>query len=282
MGTARMRSSMAPGPGTSVRPSATHQVPYADRVAAAECLAVVVPVGWRNIGMAVFVAIVHVGAAMIVVVPARALNAVMESAPLDLVELAWRRIPCHRRGRGRRRRRRSNRPAHQVRHRAIVAAAKSVPVHFTLFRRKIWVAVFIAIIHVGLAMIIEVSSCSFNSVAKAAALNLIQFLGRDVPSTVIILSVSGRFWGRRRGMDAKRKSRAEEKCQRWKGILFEMHRSISFPADHANRDQRHRYSRSAGRLYGRTRGNRGCAWHAAEFAGAPRHEYPRPGLRVFG
>ena len=62
-------------------------------VAATEAFAVVCLGAVGNMGMAVLIAIVDVGPAMVVVVLAGAFDTVVVSLPLDIAKLLWRCVP---------------------------------------------------------------------------------------------------------------------------------------------------------------------------------------------
>ena len=73
--------------------AAVHQVFHCCFIAATEAFAVVCPGASGNVRMAVLVTITDVGSAMVVVVPASALDAVVESLPLDVAKFLWRHVP---------------------------------------------------------------------------------------------------------------------------------------------------------------------------------------------
>jgi hypothetical protein len=73
----------------------------------------------------------------------------------------------------------------------IVAAAEPVAIVRTGTGRNMRVTIFIAVIHVRMAMIIVVLAGSFNTVMIALALNIAEFLRRCIPATVV-LTVAGR------------------------------------------------------------------------------------------
>src|SRR6185437_5498488 len=70
-----------------------HQVLYPDLVSTPESFPICSTVAMRNAGMPVFIAVVHIGWAMIFSVLAGALNAVMETATFNLLPLGWRILP---------------------------------------------------------------------------------------------------------------------------------------------------------------------------------------------
>lgn len=82
------------------------------------------------------------------------------------------------------------RSAHEMGNALLVTAAKSIPVRFTLFGWKPWVAVLVAIVHVWAAVIVEVLACAFDPVVKTLPLNILQFLRRRIPAAAI-LGISG-------------------------------------------------------------------------------------------
>jgi hypothetical protein len=63
-------------------------------VAAAEAFAVIPSRIVRNVGMAVFVAVLYIRPAMVVVVLASTFDAIMEALALNVAELLRRRIPA--------------------------------------------------------------------------------------------------------------------------------------------------------------------------------------------
>jgi hypothetical protein len=65
----------------------------ADLVAAAEAFAVVLAQGAFDVRVAVLVAVIHVGTAMVVIVLAGTLDAVVEAAPGSVLELGRRSVP---------------------------------------------------------------------------------------------------------------------------------------------------------------------------------------------
>lgn len=79
--------------GTPAPLRSAHQVRHGNVVTAAEALAVGRPHGRRNIGAAVLIAVVDVGAAMIAEVFAGAFNAVVEAAALNVVPGVGRALP---------------------------------------------------------------------------------------------------------------------------------------------------------------------------------------------
>src|SRR5579875_2489033 len=75
-------------------------------IPAAETHAVIAAVGWRDeLWITELIAIIHVGRATVLKVPARAFYAVAEAALLSGGELGWRRVPAALGVTGRRRRR---------------------------------------------------------------------------------------------------------------------------------------------------------------------------------
>jgi len=179
----------------------------------------------RNVGMTVLVAIVHVWLAMIVEVLARTFDPIVKSTPLNLVKLIRRRIPCKRR-RGRNHR---TAPAHQVRHRPIIPAPKSVTVSLPLFGRKMRIAVFIPVIDIGPAMIIEILPCTLYPVMKPLPLNRVQLLRRYVPSTIAAIVLEPGAWLRRCGPCRRSRQKCSQRNHEHRSQKsLEMHRSISF------------------------------------------------------
>jgi hypothetical protein len=69
-------------------------VTHARIVAVAEAFAVIPSRVVRNVGMAVFVAVLYIRAAMVVVVLASTFDAIMETLPLNVAELLRRGIPA--------------------------------------------------------------------------------------------------------------------------------------------------------------------------------------------
>jgi hypothetical protein len=73
--------------------AAVHQVFHGCFIAATEAFAVVCAGASGNVRMAVLITIADVGSAMVVVVPSRALDSVVESLPLDVAKFLWRHVP---------------------------------------------------------------------------------------------------------------------------------------------------------------------------------------------
>jgi hypothetical protein len=111
----------------------------------------------------------------------------------------------------------------------VITAPEAITVGFPLLTRKMRMAVFIAVFHVGPAVIGEVLSCAFDSIVKAAALKIVQLSGRRIPVAIVILANSRGGWGGRRGVgpgrDQARCPKQERKCRNCKAIQF--HGSIS-------------------------------------------------------
>jgi hypothetical protein len=136
--------------------------------------------------MPVLVPIVDIRPAMILEVAARAFHSIVESLPLKLVELARKSIPLRR---GWRRRRCSNGSAvllpaatHQMLHCAVITSPEPIAISFAHIRWDMGVPKFVAILHVGSSVVIEIVASSFNPVVKSLTLKFVEFLWRSVPS----------------------------------------------------------------------------------------------------
>jgi peptide/nickel transport system ATP-binding protein len=226
---------LVPGAWAHLRRCHTHQMGDAALIAVAEGVAVSIAHFPRHtLRMPVLIAIVHVRLAVVVEVPLRAHQPIMEAATLNVAELIWRRIPrplrfAHLRPRN----------THQMGHGAPIAAPESISIRFTLFRRQVRIPVLIAVIDVWLTMIVIVLACAFNAVAEPLPLDIVQFLRRRIPIAAITilaipllaisaLTISGRRWpllcAVRPGNN--RASGAQEKHKSWNCQAVEVHGSI--------------------------------------------------------
>jgi hypothetical protein len=154
----------------------------------------------------ILLAIIRVRPTVILVVPSRAFHAIVKSAALNVIEFRGECIPL------RRRRRRLTKlrtlSSHQVRHRTVVAAPKSIAECVSLFRRKLRVPKSLMIVDVGMTVHLEIFSCRFNPFMETLPLNFIQFLRWNIPA------VAGRRWsllagssaGHRRNRDSQEQS----------------------------------------------------------------------------
>ena len=70
-----------------------HQMIHSLFVTPTITFAIIFPRALRYVGVPIFLAIIHVGSAMIVKILARALDSIVITLPLDLTKLLWRRIP---------------------------------------------------------------------------------------------------------------------------------------------------------------------------------------------
>src|SRR5208282_612512 len=129
----------------------------------------------RDMRVTILVAIIHVRSAVILKVPSRAFHAVVEAAALNVIEFRWECIPLRRRRKRSRLTELRTFSSHQVRHRAVVAAPKSVAECLSLFRWKLWVPKNLMFVNVGMTVHLEVFSCRFKPFMETLPLNFIQF-----------------------------------------------------------------------------------------------------------
>ena len=69
---------------------------------------------------------------------------------------------------------------------ALIATAKSFAIGFLLVPWKARIAVLVAVVYIGTAVIVEVLARAFNAVAKSLALDVLQILGRRIPCATIL------------------------------------------------------------------------------------------------
>ncbi len=124
--------------------------------------------------MPVFFAIIDVRVAVILEVALRTEQTIVKPAPLNVVELTGKRIPLRRR-----RRRRgfsvflASPAAGQMLHRPVVSAPESIAERIALLRWQMGMAKGLMIIHIGVAVHLEIPARSFNSLMKPLPLNVI-------------------------------------------------------------------------------------------------------------
>jgi len=146
----------------------------------------------------------------------RAFDAIVESLALHVIELIRERIPLRR---WRRRRsglesRSGSRPASQMRHGAVIAATEPIAKGFALWRRHAGMAIDLVIVNVRRSAHIEVMTRGFDAFMKTLALNVVEFLWRNIP------------WPLSEGPRRNGCSQGQSNCENCKSV--EMHRSISF------------------------------------------------------
>jgi hypothetical protein len=157
----------------------------------------------RKMRVTVLIAIVHVWPSVIVKVPPRAFHAIVESTPLNVIELRRKRIPLRRRPRLLVLRllvlrllilrllvllRRPWLPvlrlsfAHQMRHRAVIPAPESIAIGVGLLWRKTRVTELFVIICIRTPLGLKIPARCIHPIVKPMALKIIQFLRRCVPA----------------------------------------------------------------------------------------------------
>lgn len=162
-------------------------------VAAAEAIAIsLTRLGWK-MRVAVFVAIVDVGGAVVFIVTSCAFKAVVKALALNVIELVGEGIPLRRRRRRLRWGEAGLAAGHQMLHRATVASAKSIAIRVAHLRRDMGMAKLIAVFDVGPAVIVDVASRALDAVMKTLTLDLVELLGSDIPAIA----------GRRRALGAE-------------------------------------------------------------------------------
>jgi len=158
----------------------------ADLVAATESFPVSLPLLWRESWMAVLVAVVDIGAAVIFIVSPSAFETIVKTLTTENVELVGNRVP------GAHYPRRTRHGAvhgavDEVRHTSLVPAAEALTVSAAhWWRHIVRMPVFIAVVHVGTAMVFSVASCTFNAVVKTAALDIVPGIVGAVPAAAIV------------------------------------------------------------------------------------------------
>jgi ABC-type cobalamin transport system permease subunit len=162
-----------------------HQVCHRTVITAPEAFPVCFALFRWQVRMPVFVAIVYVGTAMVLEVAAGALHTVVESLPLELVKLVGKSIPLGRRRWWRWRGYGSAVPlisaTHQVFHCPVIAPTESVAIGVAHLPWDMGVPIFVAILHVGSTVVIEIAASAFDAVVKSLTLKFIEFLRRNVP-----------------------------------------------------------------------------------------------------
>jgi hypothetical protein len=103
----------------------------------------------------------------------------------------------------RRRRRSWCRPSPQIPGCHAIAATKGLPIGLAHVRRDIawhvvWIAVFVAIVHIRTAAVAVILPRSLHSVMESAALDLVELLRRDLPA--VLLSIGPRICSRRQSV----------------------------------------------------------------------------------
>src|ERR1019366_277577 len=101
-------------------------------------------------------------------------------------------------------------------------APKAITIGFPLFARKAGITVLVAIVHVRLAVIVEILARAFNAILETLALNLLQFLRRGIPVAAIlgIGSEARRLLGLAGGLGHAKPCGAQEnrKCRYYQPI----------------------------------------------------------------
>src|SRR5579872_1472871 len=77
-------------------------------------------------------------------------------------------------------------------HRTVITAPEAFPVCFSLFRWKVRMPIFVSIVNVGTAMVLEVAAGPLHTVVESLPLELVKFAGKSIP-------LGRRRWWRRRG-----------------------------------------------------------------------------------
>jgi hypothetical protein len=152
-------------------------------VAETEAFAIVIDELRRNVWIAVLVAVVGVGAAMVFDVAAGTINTVMESALANLRETIRNVVPLS-----------VLRYAIDLGDLLFVSAAEACTVLLGSVRRQMRIAIFVAIVGVGAAMIFNVLLRTDAAIFKSAAFEVIE--GAILPDAAPTAS-NGRWWWRR-------------------------------------------------------------------------------------
>ena len=174
------------------------QMSHGPIIAAAVGVAVFVLELAGNAGMTEFLVSGWIGGAAKIKVAMGSVDSVVVAALLVVAELRRRCIPgaldlVHLADDWGRRGRRLG--THHVGDGRVIATAEALAVGIADFRRSTGIAIFVAVVDVGAAMVIEVAVCAFDAVMEAAALNVAEFARGCIPA----VSVLGDAEGRRRG-----------------------------------------------------------------------------------
>jgi hypothetical protein len=127
--------------------------------------------------MAILIAIIYIGLAVIIKVLTGAFHSIVEAAPFKFIEFLRRRIPWRRRLAHL-----SLAFAHEMRHGHLVATAEALAVAVHELRGHLRPAELVVVVHVRTAVGGKISLCGFNAIVKATALNFVEFLRRSFPS----------------------------------------------------------------------------------------------------
>lgn len=95
----------------------------------------------------------------------------------------------------------------------LIAAPESLAISPALILRHTRVAILIAIVYVGLAMIVEVLVCALDSIVKSLALNFLVPRGRHIPSGAILSSRCGNTLSNTAGPGFLRGDYHQRKCK---------------------------------------------------------------------
>jgi hypothetical protein len=185
-----------------------HHVIDSELIAAAEAFAIILAQFARDTRVTKLVAIVRVWAAVVLHVLAGSVHAVLKATALDLAELVGNCIPAvvivvatirivivHRRWR-----RSIYRLLSEVGDAYRITAAEALLIGIPHLMGHIRMAVFVAIVDVGAAVIVEVLLRAYEAILKAATLDVVEFAGRQIPVTVAIMVAVLGGAGSRRGV----------------------------------------------------------------------------------
>lgn len=162
-----------------------HHMVDGDMVPAAEAVTVGLTLIRRKVRMTVLVSVVHIGTTVIIEVFAGAFDTILESLPAELIEFIWGSVPGTFRG--------THTPVgrtRQVRHTNVVSATEALAVGAPHLGWNIGTAIFIPIVDVGTAVIVEVLVSPLDPIVKAATLYIVPGVRRPLP-VVAILADSG-------------------------------------------------------------------------------------------
>jgi hypothetical protein len=146
--------------------------------------------------MTILIAAGHIQAAVALHIVPRSVHPVVKTTALNFAALLGTHIPTTLFRRAHLLPRFGHLPfrsAREVRDGGFIAAAKAVAVSFPVVVLDLRMTVLLAPVHVRAALMVEIVARGFDSVMKAAALELLQFLRRRIPAAVI-LTVAGRWW----------------------------------------------------------------------------------------
>jgi capsular polysaccharide biosynthesis protein len=74
-----------------------------------------------------------------------------------------------------------------MRHRRVISPAEAGPVGIPEFMRNLRMAILIAVLHIGLAVVLKILARSLDSIVKSAPLDFVQLLGRGLPVAVPVI-----------------------------------------------------------------------------------------------